>query len=134
MASTRRPTVKRRSSKPAWRKAKAARRSGKNSSAAALRDCNAALAAVAVANAMRGGTTKPIELPPQAVAQMAGLVAAFVAGVKKGFACAASQDALDKINDTLDNYGSVLSKQDKADLKQQGDETWAGMVALGCMG
>jgi len=132
MASTRRSAPKKRSSRPAWRKARAGKRSARVSDAAAIRHAHSALASAAVAKAMHGGMTKPIQLPPQAVAQMAGLVAAFVAGVKKGFACAASQAALDSINDTLDNYGSVLSDGDKADLKKAGDETWAGMVELGC--
>jgi len=134
MARTRRPTAKKRPSKPTWRNMKAGRRSARTSSAAAHRARDAALLSAAVAQAIRGGLTKPTALPPQAIEQMAGLVAAFVAGVKKGFACAVSQSAIDGINDTLDNHSDILSDQDKADLKKLGDETWAGMVSLGCGG
>ena len=101
------------------------------SDAAAIRHAHTAVMSAAVAKAMHGGMSKPIHLPPQAIEQMAGLVAAFVAGVKKGFACAAGQAALDAINNALDN-GSALSDSDKADLRKLGDETWAGMVSLGC--
>jgi hypothetical protein len=132
MASTRRPTAKKRPSKPTWRKVKAVNRSAKVSSAVALRHFQSALASAAVARTVHGGATKPFELPPQAVAQMAGLVAAFVAGVKKGYACAAGQAALDAINDALDKGAGILSDGEKADLKKLGDEAWGNMVALGC--
>jgi len=122
--------AKRANVRPKRRKIDTPRTFAKVSTAAALRPLNRFRTEVEVCKEL--GTWVNDPPTPQTVARMEALIAAFQAGIQKGFACAKSEEALEAIDNHLKKYGSQLSADDYKKFNDLGQKTWEGMVELGC--